>query len=34
MGLGTVFPILFWLMAAATAYFADDRRTHHVMNVL
>ncbi len=32
-GLGLIFPIMFWAGTAVSAYFAQDWRTHHMMDV-
>ena len=34
MGLGLIVPVFFWAMAAVCAYFAEDRRAHHPLNLL
>ncbi len=34
LGLGLLLPVAFWAMVATSAYFAEDRRKHHIANVL
>jgi hypothetical protein len=33
-GLGMIVPIFFWAMAAVCAYYSEDRRAHHPLNLL
>ncbi len=34
LGLGLLIPVIFWAMTAVSAYYAEDRRAHHPMNIL
>ena len=34
LGLGMIIPVCFWAMTAVCAYYTEDHRAHHLMNVL
>jgi TM2 domain-containing membrane protein YozV len=33
LGLGLMIPVCFWAMVSFCAFYSEDRRKHHVMNV-
>jgi hypothetical protein len=34
LGLGLIVPVFFWAMTAVGAYYLEDRRAHHPLNLL
>ena len=34
LGLGMLIPVFFWATVALSAYYADDHRAHHPLNLL
>lgn len=34
LGLGLMIPVFFWAMTAVCAYYTEDHRAHHPLNVL
>ena len=33
LGLGLIIPVCFWAMTGVCAYYSEDRRAHHPLNV-
>ena len=34
LGLGLMIPVFFWAMTSACAFYTEDHRAHHALNVL
>ena len=34
LGLGMVIPLLYWAVVAVSAYYTEDHRSHHPLNLL